>query len=69
MFDDRSGDPLQEAATEVGKSAAQLLLSWALSRGVSVLPRSTNARHVEENARVVEQVKNIYGSPPPSRAC
>ena len=32
-----------------GQSPSQILLSWALQKGFSVIPKSTNPDHIKEN--------------------
>ena len=32
-----------------GLSASQILLTWALQKGYSVIPKSTNPDHIKEN--------------------
>ena len=32
-----------------GLSASQILLTWALQKGYSVIPKSTNPGHIKEN--------------------
>jgi D-xylose reductase len=43
-----------EIAAEHGKTAAQVLLRWAVQRGIAVIPKSTNAGRIAENADVVD---------------
>ena len=47
---------LDEAVAEVAKSAskspAQILLAWALQKGFSVVPKSTNPDHIIENGAI-----------------
>ncbi|GAB7348309.1 hypothetical protein MBLNU459_g6288t1 [Dothideomycetes sp. NU459] len=48
-------DPLVVAsAAAIGKSAAQLLVSWAVQRGTVVLPKSVTPSRLEENFRDFE---------------
>ena len=64
-------DPVvQKIAQNLGKSKAQVLLGWALQQGFSVLPKSTNPLHIEENIRLafdlteedLEQLNSLSGS-------
>ena len=42
---------VRRVAAEASRTPAQVLLRWAMQRGVSVLPKSTRTEGVEENAR------------------
>ena len=41
-------------ATEVGRTPAQVLIRWSLQKGFVVLPRSSNASRIAENAAVFD---------------
>ena len=43
---------MKEIAAAHGKSPAQVLLRWALSQGVAVIPGATSAEHIRDNLRV-----------------
>lgn len=44
-------DPtLQELAATYDKSIAQIALKWAIEKGITVIPKSTNPVHIRENA-------------------
>nr|WP_205297288.1 aldo/keto reductase [Pantoea multigeneris] len=43
---------LQAIAGHHKKSVAQIILRWNLQRGVTVIPKSTNARRIEENMAI-----------------
>lgn len=43
---------LQAIADHHKKSVAQIILRWNLQRGVTVIPKSTNARRIEENMAI-----------------
>jgi diketogulonate reductase-like aldo/keto reductase len=47
IFED---DCVRELADRYDRSKAQVVLNWALSRGVVVLPKSSSPSHVRENA-------------------
>ena len=47
-------DRLQAIAQAHQKSPAQVLIRWALQKGVVVLPKSQRKEHIEENARVFD---------------
>ena len=42
---------VQRVAAAAGRTPAQILLRWATQRGVAVLPKSSRAAGIEENAR------------------
>jgi alcohol dehydrogenase (NADP+) len=44
---------VQRVAAEVGKSAAQVLIRWAVQRGTSVLPKSVTPSRIESNFDVI----------------
>jgi diketogulonate reductase-like aldo/keto reductase len=51
----RLGDPtLAAVAGEVGRTPAQVLIRWSLQKGFVVLPRSSNAARIAENAAVFD---------------
>ena len=53
-------DPLVlSLSSSYGKSPAQILLKWALSKGYSVLPKSTNERHIDENVQLDFAISNV----------
>jgi diketogulonate reductase-like aldo/keto reductase len=43
-------------AVEVGRTPAQVLIRWSLQKGLIVLPRSSNAQRIAENAAVFDFV-------------
>jgi len=45
---------VKQLATKYNKSPAQIVLRWALQRGVSVLPKSTNKDRQKENLQVFD---------------
>jgi diketogulonate reductase-like aldo/keto reductase len=45
-------------ATEVGRTSAQVLIRWSLQKGFVVLPRSSNAGRIAENAAVFDFALN-----------
>ncbi len=48
-------DPTVRAiASEVGKSAAQVLLRWGVQHGFIVLPKSVHAERIEENGAIFD---------------
>lgn len=63
-----SSKPVLEIAQRLNKSVAQILLRWGLQRGYTVLPKSTNPQHIEENLRLefsisdldMEQLNNLH---------
>jgi alcohol dehydrogenase (NADP+) len=42
-------ETIKKIADEKGVTAAQILISWQLHRGISVIPKSTNAGRLKEN--------------------
>jgi diketogulonate reductase-like aldo/keto reductase len=53
----RLDDPtVATIAAEVGRTPAQVLIRWALQKGFVVLPRSSNAERIAENAAVFDFV-------------
>ncbi|MBC7542503.1 MAG: aldo/keto reductase [Candidatus Sericytochromatia bacterium] len=52
---ERLDDPVVVAlAKQYGKSAAQILIRWGLQHGLIVLPKSTRAVRIQENAAVFD---------------
>ena len=48
------GSPIiQSIANKHGRSTAEVVLSWALSQGMSVIPRSRQKQHIKELARLL----------------
>uniref|UniRef100_A0A5S6QMZ8 Aldo_ket_red domain-containing protein n=1 Tax=Trichuris muris TaxID=70415 RepID=A0A5S6QMZ8_TRIMR len=48
-------DPLvKDIAGKHGKSPAQILLKWLLQRDIIVIPKSTNAAHMQENFQLFD---------------
>jgi diketogulonate reductase-like aldo/keto reductase len=45
---------LQEVAKEAKRSPAQVLLRWGIQHGFVVLPKSTRAERIQENARLFD---------------
>ena len=45
-------ETVTEIAQKSGKSSAQILLRWAIQKGFSVLPKSTNPIHISENSQI-----------------
>lgn len=43
-----------ELATKHSRSAAEVVLSWALQKGMSVIPRSSQKAHIAELGRLLE---------------
>jgi len=49
------GDPrLREIAERNGRTPAQVLLRWAVQRGIPVIPKSTKRERIEENAQIFD---------------
>ncbi len=52
---EKLADPtVAEIAREYGKTAAQVLLRWHLQRGVIIIPKSSHAARIRENADVFD---------------
>lgn len=49
-----SNDRLKEIATKHAATIAQVLLSWAVARGINVIPKSENADRLRTNATVIQ---------------
>ena len=45
---------VRKIATDCGRTAAQLLLRWALQHGIAVIPKSVRPERIEENAGVFD---------------
>jgi len=45
---------LKELCGKYGTDEAQLLLSWAINQGISVLPKTTNPQHVSNNLKAFD---------------
>jgi diketogulonate reductase-like aldo/keto reductase len=43
-----------EIAERVGRTPAQVLLRWALQRGVILIPKSTHRNRIQENAQLFD---------------
>jgi methylglyoxal/glyoxal reductase len=53
----RLGDPtVERVAAEAGRTAAQVLIRWSLQKGFIVIPKSSNAGRIAENAAVFDFV-------------
>jgi len=72
----RFDDPnLSRIAKEMKKSAAQVMIRWALQRGHTVIPKSVSPERIEENANVFdfnlnnEQMKILDGLEEGLRFC
>jgi diketogulonate reductase-like aldo/keto reductase len=51
---DLGHDELNEIAKKHEKPVSQVIINWLLSKGLIVLPRSSNRDHIEENFRATE---------------
>lgn len=50
------GSPVvKRIAQKHARSTAEVVLSWALQKGMSVIPRSTKKRHIQELARLLAE--------------
>jgi len=45
---------LQDMGAQKGKSAGQVLLRWAIQKNVSVIPGTSNPKHMAENLRIFD---------------
>lgn len=43
-----------ELSSKYSRSAAEVVLSWALQKGMSVIPRSSKLNHIVELARLLK---------------
>ena len=44
-----------ELSSRYSRSAAEVVLSWALQKGMSVIPRSSKKKHIVELARLLHE--------------
>eukprot|EP00567_Pseudictyota_dubia_P011907 CAMPEP_0197458270 /NCGR_PEP_ID=MMETSP1175-20131217/48199_1 /TAXON_ID=1003142 /ORGANISM="Triceratium dubium, Strain CCMP147" /LENGTH=161 /DNA_ID=CAMNT_0042992867 /DNA_START=30 /DNA_END=511 /DNA_ORIENTATION=- len=49
-------DEVRRVAQKHGRTAAQVLLRWAVQRGCAVIPKSTNVEHMKLNLEAVSGV-------------
>lgn len=49
---------VQAIAGETGRTAAQVLLRWAVQRGTIVIPKASSAEHLRENAAIFDVTLN-----------
>ncbi len=49
-----SNRKVQDIATAIGRTPAQVLLRWCLQRGLVVIPKSTHRERIEENAQIFD---------------
>ena len=54
LLEPNSPPPLREAAERHDKSVPQIILRWQVQRGVAVIPKSANAKRIEENAAIFD---------------
>ena len=53
-------DPtVQTISKSKGQSPSQILLTWALQKGYSVIPKSTNPDHIRENINLEDNVLTV----------
>ena len=66
---------LCQVAEETNKTAAQVMIRWALQTGHTVIPKSVRLQRIEENANVFDfklsedQMKMLYGLEEGLRFC
>ncbi len=53
---------VQKLATEVGCTPAQLLVRWAVDKGVVAIPKSTNPKRIAESARSLDAAPELGAS-------
>lgn len=64
-----SGNPVldssvvQKLAAKYSRSTAEVVLSWALQNGMSVIPRSSKKTHIQELARLLNPDKARFLDP------
>ena len=49
-----------DLASKHSRSAAEVVLSWALHKGMSVIPRSSKQHHIAELARLLKNPLFLY---------
>lgn len=47
-------ETVKRLASRIGRTAAQVLIRWALQHGLVVIPKSTHRKRIEENGRVFD---------------
>jgi len=47
-------EALQQIGASKGKTAGQVMLRWAIQKGVTVIPGTSNPRHMAENLRIFD---------------
>ena len=50
---------MNELSAKKGLTPAQILLMWALQKGYSVLPKSTNPDHIAENIELEKEALDL----------
>ena len=50
-----------EMSSRYSRSTAEVVLSWALQKGMSVIPRSSKMQHIAELARLLESPRFLVG--------
>ena len=49
-----------DLSSKYSRSAAEVVLSWALQKGMSVIPRSSRQNHISELARLLKNPLFLY---------
>lgn len=58
-----SSETVLSLADKYQRSTAEVVLSWALQRGMSVIPRSGTQKHIEELARLLDGEATTFVDP------
>jgi diketogulonate reductase-like aldo/keto reductase len=51
---------VQDLAKKHERSIAEVVLSWAMARNMSVIPRSSKPQHIRELARLLDPTQRFF---------
>jgi diketogulonate reductase-like aldo/keto reductase len=52
--EDLNIDDVQEIANKYDKTESQVIINWLVHRGMIVIPKSSNPKHIKENIRALD---------------